>query len=237
MHAWGEKTTAPEAREEKDEAKKEDKKEDADGKGLDKKRARDAEAEKSAEERGSKEAKTDTTASAKEVDSDLRAFFDGKSKQKGFKENAREKRFGTAKEAPKAKEPVVDLSDPEKAAEAAKQLEAKIARAKRFGIATPDVEAQQKKLEDLKEASKNAEEKKEQRLKAAEEKKKLDEEAAAKKTERQKRFGIAEEEKKPAAEKTPAENKAPANGKDGKLKPAPADKAKESSKEAEAKKA
>merc|ERR1711865_1294335 len=166
------------------------------------------------------------TATAKEVDSDLRAFFDGKSKQKGFKENAREKRFGTAKDTIKAKEPVVDLSDPEKAAEAAKQLEAKIARAKRFGIVNPDVEAQQKKLEDLKEAGKNAEEKKEQRLKAAEEKTKLDAEAAEKKAERQKRFGVAEE-KKPAAETSPKkENKPAAGDKDGKLKPAPADKAK-----------
>lgn len=160
-----------------------------------------------------KEAKTGDKASAQDLDSELRAFMDGKAAARGtggkkFERNeAREKKFGKA-----APSPVV-AHTPESLAAAIVDVDNKIARAKRFGTVNPDLEKQKEaleaKVEQVKADNASAEEKAKVAAAAAEEKAKLAAEAAEKKALRAKRFGIVEKpaEEKAAAEK-PAEEKA-----------------------------
>jgi len=201
----------------------------------------DVDAAKGAEEvrgRGAKESKKEAS-TAKDMDNDLRAFFDGKAALKGTsKQEYRSKKFGGDAPAKVAKEPTNTFeNDAEKAEKAAKELEAKMARAKRFGIVNPELEAQEKRLQALKENAKNAEEKAIKKAKDAEEKDKLDAEAKQKKLERAKRFGLATKETasddKPADAATEKDAKA-TNGEDKPASDAPTDKEKEE-KDAEAK--
>merc|ERR1740115_588760 len=124
MRAWGTGDgggggKSPPAREDKEE----------EAAGDNKKRKSEDKPEPEEAERGEKVAKVEG-ASAKDVDADLRAFFDGKAKQKGF----REKKFGKVDDTPAVSKKEAPIeNDPERAAAAAKDLELKIARAKRFG--------------------------------------------------------------------------------------------------------
>lgn len=134
--------------------------------------------------------------SAQELDSELRAFFDGRAALKGGLVG---KHLAAARSSePKAR----DSDDPERLRAQAKEMEQRLARAKRFGTASPDLEAQEKKIKSLLDKAASIEEKAKDQAKAKEEKAKLEEEARQKKLERQKRFAApATEAKSDPAEK------------------------------------